>query len=237
MARSPAPRRRPRPAPPRHPRVGSPVIRWPPGAPAPPATQDLTAMRGLDGGNGAGGGTHTRIVQPPARGRDRHAPGPGGPGPPGPGGPGLEHRPPAPGGRQGASTHGPHRQSHARLPSPPLHRRVRHAQLPSRRPRRPAIRNQLHRPQAHLISDPHPTRHIDHSSEPVMVQPPPDTTSSNRCFRVQNAHLGEEGEERAGSAPRTCRRERVNNLPVVQMKGAGGGLRIGVLTGTAVPAG
>ena len=137
-------------------------------------------MRGLDGGNGAGGGAHTRIVQPPARGPDRHAPGPGGPGPPGPGGPGLEHRPPAPGGRQGASTHGPHRQSHARPPSPPLHRRVRHAQLPSRRGRRPAIRNQLHRPQAHLISDPHPTRHIDHSSEPVMVQPPPDTTTALR---------------------------------------------------------
>ena len=147
-------------------------------------------MRGLDGGNGAGGGAHTRIVQPPARGRDRHAPGPGGPGPPGPGGPGLEHRPPAPGGRQGASTHGPHRQSHARPPSPPLHRRVRHAQLPSRRPRRPAIRNQLHRPQAHLISDPHPTRHIDHSSEPVMVQPPPDTTLH---FRVRSARLGVEG--------------------------------------------
>ena len=69
---------------PRHPRVGSPVIRWPPGAPAPPSAQDLTAMRPLDGGNGAGGGAHTRIVQPPARGRDRHAPGPGGPGPPGP---------------------------------------------------------------------------------------------------------------------------------------------------------
>ena len=96
--------------------------------------------------------------------------------------PGLEHRPPAPGGRQGASTHGPHRQSHARPPSPPLHRRVRHAQLPSRRPRRPAIRNQLHRPQAHLISDPHPTRHIDHSSEPVMVQPPPDTTQFQPSF-------------------------------------------------------
>ena len=141
---------------PRHPRVGSPVIRWPQGAPAPPSAQDLTAMRGLDGGNGAGGGAHTRIVQPPARGRDRHAPGPGGPGPPGPGGPGLEHRPPAPGGRQGASTHGPHRQSHARPPSPPLHRRVRHAQLPSRRPRRPAIRNQLHRPQAHLTRRPSP---------------------------------------------------------------------------------
>ena len=69
---------------PRHPRVGSPVIRWPQGTPAPPSAQDLTAMRGLDGGNGAGGGAHTRIVQPPARGRDRHAPGPGGPGPPGP---------------------------------------------------------------------------------------------------------------------------------------------------------
>ena len=182
MARSPAPRRRPRPAPPRHPRVGSPVIRWPHGAPAPPSAQNLTAMRGLDGGNGADGGTHTRIVQPPARGPDRHAPGPGGPGPPGPGRPGLEHRPPAPGGRQGASTHGPHRQSHTRLPSPPPHRRVRHAQLPSRRGRRPAIRNQLHRPQAHLISDPHPARHIDHSSEPVMVQPPPDTTQFQPSF-------------------------------------------------------
>ena len=187
MARSPAPRRRPRPAPPRHPRVGSPVIRWPHGAPAPPAPPDLTAMLGLDGGNGAGGGTHTRIVQPPARSPDRHAPGPGGPGPPGPGRPGLEHRPPAPGGRQGASTHGPHRQSHTRLPSPPPHRSMRHAQLPSRRPRRPAIRNQLHRPQAHLISDPHPTRHINHSSEPVMVQPSPDTALH---FRVRSAPLG-----------------------------------------------
>ena len=57
------------------------------------------------------------------------------------------------------AAHGPHRQSHARLPSPPPHR------------------NQLHRPQAHLISDPHPTRHINHSSEPVMVQPSPDTAS------------------------------------------------------------
>ena len=27
----------------------------------------------------------------------------------------------------------------------------------------------------HVISDPHPTRHINHSSEPVMVQPSPDT--------------------------------------------------------------
>ena len=150
-------------------------------------------MLGLDGGNGADGGTHTRIVQPPARGPDRHAPGPGGPGPPGPGRPGLEHRPPAPGGRQGASAHGPHRQSHARLPSPPPHRRVRHAQLPSRRGRRPAIRNQLHRPQAHLISDPHPARHIDHSSEPVMVQPPPDTTRLEVPARVQSARLGTQG--------------------------------------------
>ena len=147
-------------------------------------------MLGLDGGNGAGGGAHTRIVQPPARSPDRHAPGPGGPGPPGPGGPGLEHRPPAPGGRQGASTHGPHRQSHTRLPSPPPHRSMRHAQLPSRRPRRPAIRNQLHRPQAHLISDPHPTRHINHSSEPVMVQPPPDTKLH---FRVRSARFGAGG--------------------------------------------
>ena len=178
---------------PRHPRVGSPVIRWPHGAPAPPSAQNLTAMRGLDGGNGADGGTHTRIVQPPARGPDRHAPGPGGPGPPGPGRPGLEHRPPAPGGRQGASTHGPHRQSHTRLPSPPPHRRVRHAQLPSRRGRRPTLRNQLHRPQAHLISDPHPTRHINHSSEPVMVQPSPDTKGSSRCSRVRSARLGVEG--------------------------------------------
>ena len=161
---------------PRHPRVGSPMIRWPQGAPAPTAPPDLTAMRGLDGGNGAGGGTHARIVQPPARGPDRHAPGPGGPGPPGPGRPGLEHRPPAPGGRQSASAHGPHRQSHARPPSPPLHRRARHA---------PAPGPPAHADQPSAISsiarrrtspgDPHTTRHIDHSSEPVMVQPSPDT--------------------------------------------------------------
>ena len=98
---------------PRHPRVGSPVIRWPPGAPAPPSTQDLTAMRGLDGGNGAGGGAHTRIVQPPARGPDRHAPGPGGPGPPGPGGPGPR-TPPACAGR-------PPGRFHPRPPSPVPH--------------------------------------------------------------------------------------------------------------------
>ena len=147
----------------------------------------------------------------PAAGIGR-APGPGGPGPPGPGGPGLEHRPPAPGGRQSASAHGPHRQSHARPPSPPLHRRARHAQLPGRRPRRPAIRNQFHRPQAHLISDPHPARHIDHSSEPVMVQPPPDTTLH---FRVQNAHLGARGVRRClrpprGAPPRGTRRRRLS---------------------------
>ena len=91
--------------------------------------------------------------------------------------PGLEHSPPAPGGRQGASTHGPHRQSHARPPSPPLHRRA---------PTRPGPRAAAHADQPPAISsiarrrtspgDPHPTRHIDHSSEPVMVQPPPDTT-------------------------------------------------------------
>ena len=190
---------------PRHPRVGSPVIRWPHGAPAPPSAPDLTAMRGLDGGNGADGGTHTRIVQPPARGPDRHAPGPGGPGPPGPGRPGLEHRPPAPGGRQGASTHGPHRQSHTRLPSPPPHRSMRHAQLPSRRPRRPAIRNQLHRPQAHLISDPHPTRHINHSSEPVMVQPSPDTKLH---VRVRSARLGVRGWRPVGRRRDPCRPSR-----------------------------
>ena len=194
---------------PRHPRVGSPVIRWPPGAPAPPSAPDLTAMRGLDGGNGAGGGAHTRIVQPPARGRDRHAPGPGGPGPPGPGGPGLEHRPPAPDGRQGASAHGPHRQSHTRLPSPPPHRSMRHAQLPSRRPRRPAIRNQLHRPQAHLISDPHPTRHINHSSEPVMVQPSPDTATALSNAKCTSRRQGRRGCRRRGPRDRRVTREHV----------------------------
>lgn len=116
---------------PRHPRVGSPVIRWPPGAPAPPSTQDLTAMRPLDGGNGAGGGTHTRIVQPPARGRDRHAPGPGGPGPPGPGGPGLEHRPPAPGGRQGALR--PRPPPPSPTPAPRAHRPTAVRDTPSSR--------------------------------------------------------------------------------------------------------
>ena len=138
-------------------------------------------MRPLDGGNGAGGGAHTRIVQPPARGRDRHAPGPGGPGPPGPSRPRASNTARL---RRAAArapcTHGPHRQSHARPPSPPLHRRA---------PTRPGPRAAAHADQPSAISsiarrrtspgDPHPTRHIDHSSEPVMVQPPPDTTLEN----------------------------------------------------------
>ena len=136
--------------------------------------------RGSTAATGRAGALHARIVQPPARGRDRHAPSPPGPGPPGPSPPQASNTTRL---RRAAArapcAHGPHRQSHARPPGPPLHRRVRHAQLPSRRGRRPAIRNQLHRPQAHLISDPHPTRHIDHSSEPVMVQPSPDTALRN----------------------------------------------------------
>ena len=52
--------------------------------------------------------------------------------------------------------------------------------------------------------DPHPARHINHSSEPVMVQPSPDTKQFQPSFseakctsRVQNAYLDREG-TRAG---------------------------------------
>ena len=194
MARSPAPRRRPRPARPDT-RAWVRLLVWwqfPRALGAGPHRHARTRRR-QRGGRGCS--YAYRATTCPRPGSTRPRPGRPRPARPQPA-PGLEHRPPAPGGRQGASTHGPHRQSHARPPSPPLHRRVRHAQLPSRRGRRPAIRNQLHRPQAHLISDPHPTRHIDHSSEPVMVQPPPDTTqfqpsfSSAKCTsRRQSAHL------------------------------------------------
>ena len=154
-----APRRRPRPAPPRHPRVGSPVIRWPPGAPAPTAPQDLTAMRGLDGGNGAGGGTHTRIVQPPARGRDRTRPRPGRPRPARPRRP-RPRTPPACAGRPPGRL-APTAPIASPTPAPRAHRptAVRDTpRPPSRRPRRPAIRNQLHRPQAHLTRRPSPRK-------------------------------------------------------------------------------
>ena len=79
--------------------------------------------------------------------------------------------------------------------------------LPSRRGRRPAIRNQLHRPQAHLISDPHPTRHINHSSEPVMVQPSPDTATAPLESRMHISRAkctSRRAQDRSAPPPRTA---------------------------------
>ena len=50
--------------------------------------------------------------------------------------------------------------------------------------------------------DPHPTRHIDHSSEPVMVQPPPDTTTALSSAKCTFRRRGVQGAEWAGAAVR-----------------------------------
>ena len=60
--------------------------------------------------------------------------------------------------------------------------------------------------------DPHTTRHIDHSSEPVMVQPPPDTTLHSR---VQSAPLGKKA-ARSARSPLDPRDRRVTREIVCQ---------------------
>ena len=163
---------------PRHPRVGSPVIRWPHGAPAPPSTPDLTAMPGTRRRQ-RGGRRYSyayRATTCPRPGSTR--PRPGRPRPARPRRPGPR-TPPACAGRPPGRL-APTAPIASPTPASRAHRPTAVCDTPGPRAAadadQPSAISSIARRRT-SPGDPHPTRHIDHSSEPVMVQPPPDTTN------------------------------------------------------------